>query len=280
MVDLSNVPVFQEEMAPGAYYNLPSSQYFSLTGASKSYGWRLLNSTAYHMRYGEPQGIPPGTADPGTCVHDRWLEQIDRAVESTYKTRSSDGWKKQYEYEKARGNILLTAPDYEKVEGMVYALNCRSDMREFLEDPSTSTEVSIFARDPDRGILLKGRMDMFNPAAGKIADLKTCASAKQSDFEEAVFKYGYHVQAAMYVYMCQLLGFDIRKFGFFCVEKKKPHATNILYLTTDCEVFKQGTELMHTMLDAMRDDINTEEPTTGWPASSLLGVPANFNTQT
>lgn len=280
MVDLSSVPVLQEEMTEGVFYNMPSEQYFHLAGANKSYGWRLLNSTKYHMRYGEPQGIPPGTADPGTCVHDRWLEQIDRAVESTYKTRSSDGWKKQYEFEKARGKILLTAPDYEKVEGMVYALNCRSDMREFLEDPNSSTEVSMWVRCPDRDLMMKGRMDIFNPAAGKIADLKTCASAKQSDFEEAVFKYGYHVQAAMYVYMCKLLGFDIRKFGFFCVEKKKPHATNILYLTTDCEVFKQGTELMHMMLDEMRDDINTEEPTTGWPASSLLGVPANFNTQT
>jgi predicted amidohydrolase len=58
--------------------------------------------------------------------------------------------------------------------------------------------VSAFWTDPETGLELKARADMLNGMATCI-DLKSAADASPHGFANAIARYRYHVQAALYL---------------------------------------------------------------------------------
>jgi len=57
-------------------------------------------------------------------------------------------------------------------------------------------------------------------------DLKTTLDAS-SAFEKSAYNFGYHHQAAWYLYGCRAAGIDCRDFIFVAVEKTYPYAVAI-----------------------------------------------------
>jgi len=276
MVDMSNTPIMSEKVAPGVYFDMPENQYRSAVGVNKSYAWALYNSSKVHMAYGASKGIPQASADRGTAVHKAFLDKEDVVESSNYKTRQSDNFKAEHAEAASRGKILFPTNELEAVEGMIHAVNSEPRFNNFLNLSSTRTEVSLFAWDHKRDMMLKGRADILNIVEGKAGDLKTCTSAKPENFQETCAQFGYFPQAGMYMYICKLLGIEITKFGFFCVENKAPHVCHINYLTTKCEAYEYAMDMTEKMLDAAADDVHSEKLETGWGNSTLLQLPPSL----
>jgi len=125
-------------------------------------------------------------------------------------------------------------------------------------------EVSLF-KEHRTGLRLKGRLDVLGN--GYVADVKTAEAGDAGGFAAAVFKYGYHVQAAMY---CQLAG--VERFSFITVEKVAPFAVAVYDLSA--KAMQVGLNSLNYALDT----ISACEEAGKWPAYSrdvqTLDLPA------
>jgi hypothetical protein len=115
-------------------------------------------------------------------------------------------------------------------------------------------EVSLF-NTHRTGLKLKGRLDVLGN--GFVADVKTAEAGDSQGFASAIFRYNYHVQAAMY---CQLA--EVERFAFIAVEKTPPFAVAVYELSPTA--LQIGLRALNDALDliAQCQDSNT------WPAYS------------
>lgn len=90
-------------------------------------------------------------------------------------------------------------------------------------------EVSMFATDPDTGLLLKCRSDWQRPKG--IVDLKTTTNAATWAFSREIHQRRYHVQAAMNCHVAGLLGLDMPDFYFIALEKGEVPRINVRLLS-------------------------------------------------
>ncbi len=89
---------------------------------------------------------------------------------------------------------------------------------------SAQVEVSVVWDDETTGIRCKGRWDVRNGSI--LGDLKTTQSALADRFFGEAYRYGYHLQVAMYVDAGRALGIfgeEVPWFVFVCVEKHPPY---------------------------------------------------------
>jgi hypothetical protein len=125
-------------------------------------------------------------------------------------------------------------------------------------------EVSLF-KEHRTGLKIKGRLDVLGN--GFVADVKTAEAGDAGGFAAAVFKYNYHVQAAMY---CQLAG--VERFSFITVEKVAPFAVAVYDLSA--KALQVGLNSLNYALDTI---IACEEAGE-WPAyardAQTLDLPA------
>jgi hypothetical protein len=96
-------------------------------------------------------------------------------------------------------------------------------------------EVSFFAVEPKRGILLKGRADKLipgrSPGVFRAADLKTAKDGTTREFSRVILNRGYHIQAAQYRLILRLLGADLSGFDFIIHEKGPAPKANVRFLS-------------------------------------------------
>ncbi len=113
-------------------------------------------------------------------------------------------------------------------------------------------EVSLF-KEHRTGLRLKGRLDVLGN--GYVADVKTAEAGDAGGFAAAVFRYNYHVQAAMY---CQLAG--VERFTFIAVEKAPPYAVAVYDLSA--KALQVGMNSLNYALDTIALCTDAGE----WPA--------------
>ena len=111
-------------------------------------------------------------------------------------------------------------------------------------------EVPFFWEDPDTGEKCKCKVDALRLRNGKYAviDYKTTTDASTETFNKHIFRFGYHVQAAMYTEGVQIaLGLDYRpRFLFVAQEKKAPYAVNVIEVSED--VMNYGSTVYHELM--------------------------------
>ena len=164
------------------------------------------------------------------------------------RTKDGKAWKE------AQGDKpILDGEEAAMLDGMSAAVAAHPVARQLLE--GSKREVSLFS-DHRTGLKLKGRIDVLGE--GFVADVKTAAEGDAANFAAAVFRYNYHVQAAMY---CQLAG--VEKFSFIAVEKVAPFAVAVYTLSP--KALQVGLNSLNYALDtiALCTDAGL------WPAYSL-----------
>ena len=173
------------------------------------------------------------------------------------RTKDGKAWKE------AQGDKpILDGEEAAMLDGMSAAVAAHPVARQLLE--GSKREVSLFS-DHRTGLKLKGRIDVLGE--GFVADVKTAAEGDAANFAAAVFRYNYHVQAAMY---CQLAG--VERFSFIAVEKVAPFAVAVYTLSP--KALQVGLNSLNYALDtiALCTDAGL------WPAYSLdeqtLDLPA------
>lgn len=120
------------------------------------------------------------------------------------------------------------------------------------------TEKPIFWTDEDTGELCKCRLDLLTELNGQpvVVDYKTAMSAQTDQFNNAMFKHGYHLQAFMYTeaVMRELKLTKRPRFIFIVQEKKPPYAVNCIEATEDVitagmDVFRELIGILHQCLE-------------------------------
>jgi hypothetical protein len=155
----------------------------------------------------EAKGKQPTKADQ---------KRIDRAKEIYQELSAYEAYEAANE-----GKQALTSEEYELTTKIRDAVMRHPEAKEIIK--SAMTEVSVFWRDPQTDLVMKGRADILTSDC--IYDLKTVEDISPEGFARAAIKYGYDIQAAFYQ-----LGFQMPKFKFICVTKKPPFEVAIYEL--------------------------------------------------
>lgn len=234
----------------GLVYDLPESTYFKQPGLSSTGAKKILKSPAHYRHYVEHPEEPKDAFDVGSAVHSKVLgvgaqitvypdgtgpERFEYDGEEIGNVLASNGAistnaAKAFEAE-ARSNGLIPV---KRVTGRVVNLMAES----VLSNPTVKAllasgdpEVSMFATDPDTGVVMRGRLDWLG---ARIVDLKTTAGdASEEEFAKQVFRLGYDVQFAHYEHLYHLITGDTLPYLFAVVESNAPYLTGVHMLGND-----------------------------------------------
>lgn len=90
------------------------------------------------------------------------------------------------------------------------------------------SEVSLFWIDEETGLMLKCRPDFLPSNHLLVPDYKTCQSVNPEVFYGDFIKYGYHIEAAMYMDgIFAVFGDEVETFFFVAQEKEPPYITQV-----------------------------------------------------
>lgn len=143
--------------------------------------------------------------------------------------------------------VFLSVAEIDKLETMARMGKLSPNVKTALE--GTVSEVSIFVKDPDTGIMLKCRMDAIKPNA--TLDLKTFTNSRglpiKEAIREAIKSYYYNLQYVVYDFIRQVATEKVLKgeiiipddkkhlfvnpepgFAFIFTESEQPHYTRII----------------------------------------------------
>lgn len=203
--------------------------------------------------------------DLGTTVHGLVLsagQEIAVLEWDDYRTKAA---KEARDYYAAKGQLPMLRKDYDEAKAIADAV---------LKHPTAGglftegdAEVSMFWRDEEFGIWLRGRADYMTYFDGlpTIVDFKTTADASAEEFARSVYKYGYHRQDPHYREgWAALLGCDPRDidFVFVAVETEPP------YLVAQYRVIPEHAELGREQNRIARERFRDCTTSGRWPGYS------------
>ncbi|WP_196221211.1 PD-(D/E)XK nuclease-like domain-containing protein [Sansalvadorimonas verongulae] len=125
----------------------------------------------------------------------------------------------------AKGRELISQADFEICAGVMASVNQHSKASKVFSDGVA--ERSLFWDDPATGQACRARLDYYREDLGVVFDLKTTTDARLDAFQRDVFKYGYHISAAMYLEGCRQRGLKATAFAWLAIEKEPPYAIGL-----------------------------------------------------
>lgn len=259
----------------GAFLNVPSEVYHSAPGDSNSSLKAIGVSPLDYKRYktGQVKREETEYMEYGQLFHSAVLENRDLSelcyVQPELYAEGTKPWhngaKECRQWREMHADKpILSAYDFEQLKKEVTYVKNHRDFGLLL---GAYTEVSCFARDPETGYLLKGRLDALKyfPVPGVrdrwlIGDVKTCQDASTAGFSREILKRKYHVQAAMYRRIVRrLTKCDDVLFVFFAVEKGPCMKMNVRFLS------QQAMDVGDKVLDKYMATLRACRITDTWP---------------
>ena len=198
-------------MTANIIHDLPAEEYHRSEGLSASTVKTMAMKTPAEARYAFDNPKDGDHFLLGTLTHAMILEpdKIETAymVVQKFPRRSAAEKERWAEYEaeaKAQGKILVREGETGEMDlarAMRDAVHASPDARELLK--VGHPEVSLYAEDPDTGMMLKSREDWM-PDSNLVVDLKTAKNPGRG-FANDAYKLGYHVGAYHYCRVRQLV---------------------------------------------------------------------------
>ena len=175
----------------------------------------------YKEKAAEERGYNPALSI-GSVVHALVLGV------GAYEVMFFDNWRTKKSKE-ARDEAIAAdrAPilyrDFTMAEQMASSVRAHPAATELLAQGNP--EVSMWATDPDTGVLMRGRTDWLNH---RNVDLKTTGRpADQESFMHTVWDFGYAFQAAWYEHILELLGQPVEGTSWIAVSKREPYEAGV-----------------------------------------------------
>jgi hypothetical protein len=250
----------EQAMQPGIYTSdqLTNEQYHASEGVSNS-GLKLILRSPAHFK-SRPKYDSTRAKEIGSAIHCAILEP-ERYSTDYVIVDCADRKKKEYN-DACKLNPkdrTLTREEGEGVSGMQRAVFANTAARSLLL-ACPSREVSVFAIDPETGLLVKCRFDIA-PNAGVAGDLKKCQDVRPREFSNSIQSYGYHMQVAFYsdVYYWAT-GERIHSMPIIAVEEQRPHACKVYEIGQ--ESIDVGRTMYRKALDIYKESLDSGE----WPA--------------
>lgn len=237
---------------------MTEKEYRAHPAISRSELWRMHESPEKFKFYRDN----PSPATPslvfGQLVHKLLLQPDtfgDEFVVAPAVDRRTKSGKEAYEafLQELGDRTAVSVDDYEKAQDMVTAAFKNPLVANLLNGEK---EVPFFWTDPDTDVECKCRVDcIIGNEDGKyfIVDYKTAGNAKTDIFNNSLFRYGYHFQAAMYGSGVKAaLDLDyMPDFLFIVQEKNPPYSVNVISVTPD--VMLAGIDVYRELLGLYAD---------------------------
>jgi hypothetical protein len=232
---------FQPCKIEGDYYNL--RDYISYSGLKN-----LKKSPAHYRQYkDEPLEVETDAMAFGSAYHSYILEpakfETDYYVfddDAIYQVLIGEGFKsprstKQYkEWQESEMRVIgdrkvIEKADYFKIKDMKERLLSHYYCRALLSGGEAEKSITGQLQTVEGEINIKGRPDYIKLNKHFIIDLKTTFDASEEGFTKAAADGDYHIQAALYSDLMEMITGDERGWTFYFIaqEKRKPYAFNI-----------------------------------------------------
>lgn len=245
------------------FYKLTDEQYFNGPGLARS-DLKLILRSPQHYKEKEP--YTSDALNLGQALH-MAVFQRDR-FNKTYISWPDDclvgsgtGQKqRKADFEEAnKDKTILKKEDLDTVSAIVTSITNHPTANGLIQDGET--EVTGYWYDPvNPEILCKLRADWLNRRKMALVDLKSCQDARPEAFSRDAIKYGYHLQAAYYLYgVSRITRVEHRDFYFLCVEKEAPYAVQC-YKASD-DLINLGLIEINKALQIYADCLKTDT----WP---------------
>lgn len=203
---------------------LSNEQYHASEGISKS-GLDLIDRSPAHFKAKAFESTR--AMEIGTAIHTAILEPEIYSKEYAVidcEDRRSAIYKSACK-ERASSNVLTQA-EGDKVSGMFDAVYSHKPARAIMDAPGRN-ELSVYAKDPETGVLVKCRFDRLLDF-GIAADLKKTQDARPDAFTRAIDNYRYYVQAAFYMDVYKwATGETLSAFNIIAIEEAAPHGCRV-----------------------------------------------------
>lgn len=258
-------------MTPGLYRGMPSEKYFAAPGISSS----LLREMAQSPAHGRDMQLhgkkPTASMKFGSLFHQEFLLPGSWTAPFAIKpkglslaTKAGKQWKAEQEQAHLE---IIKEEEMEAISLMIANAkeNCRC--QEFFQ--AGDAEISAFASDPETNLPLKGRIDWLPKGLPCLVDVKTTNSIQAHDFRKTVATMRYHVQAACYLYLYELLGRKRTSFAFVAVETVRPYKVCVYEL--DDEALEHGRSEFRRLLNLYKRCVDHDD----WPGppDQVLSLP-------
>lgn len=225
----------------GIFEGVPMAEYHGWKAASNSRLQRIRKSPAHLRAYLEGGDHDTEAKVVGRAIHSAILEPDDFTKRYVMKPegldrRTKEGKAKWADLVLAHGpEAILEAEQYATCVGIRDSVHRHEKARGLLYSPERRVELSlVWDHETEIGpVRCKARPDLFSPAlaGGAIPDVKSCLDASPDAFMRAVYKYGYHMQAAHYTAGAEANDLPHAHWVFIAVEKVKPYAVAVYRLT-------------------------------------------------
>ena len=233
-------------MLSGIYEDISNTSYHSGPGISCT-GLKKIAVSPAHFKYGDFKQT--AAMFTGSATHSAILEP--ELFSKQYVTLAEGKDRRSTEYKAlcanhGTDNVLVSA-DASQISAMQSAVRANPVANKWLYQERGRNELSVYAKDPETGILVRCRFDRLLDR-GFSPDLKTTTDASPRGFSNAIAKYGYAFQAAFYMdTYFWATGQKLSGFGFIAVESKAPH--NVMCYRLDDESIAVGREQYRSALN-------------------------------
>lgn len=257
--------------AIGAHEGISNEDYHGSVGISSTSLKRILRSPA-HYRYPKPfdstrakeigSAIHCAVLEPERFKQDYRIVECDARTSALYKAACKDHPKER----------VLTTGEADNVFGMQKGVMRNPSCRELIE-ASGRYELSVFAKDPVTGLIVRVRYDKLLDN-GIPLDLKKTQDARPFAFSKAIQAYSYHLSAALYQDVWEwAFGETIQPMRWIAVEEQSPHSARRYKL--DEETLMIGRAMCREALNIYAECLDRDS----WPDYDVgadeeeIGVP-------
>lgn len=222
MNEVANLPSSTD--LHGLYDGWPSEDYHGSPGLSFTQFKHFLRSPLHYKAYlAKPK---PQTASQklGSMLHMALLEPEKFAKTTIYidGPLNTNPWKKMGDEAKAAGITPIGKQMWEDITGMRDSV--LKHKLGSLYVASGQKELSAFWKDPETGLLLRCRPDIWIESKLQVVDVKTCGNVQTFPMIE-MMRNMYPIQTAFYLFvMSGLTQMQLTQHTNLCVEDEYPYA--------------------------------------------------------
>jgi len=235
-------------------------EYKAAEGVNKSQLDQINISPKHLQHYLKNPPEPTKAMEFGGIIHsailepDWFYENLVISPDLNKNTKKYKAWALEHE----DCELVLDKKEAEMITGMLNAFASHPKASALLNG---KVEQSIFVKDPDTGLLCKGRADILHNEGEAIIDYKSTKLASPYGFSKSIVDFRYHVQAAFYLDMFEWEGMGYDRFVFIAQDKAPPYDVAVYEL--DFGSIERGRELYRQNLELYKKCVDENI----WPGS-------------
>lgn len=254
-------------------YFIDNDLYHRGPGVSSTGIKTILQSPGHYLL---PPKEPTDAMKFGTAVHAALLEPDlfeERYCYYEDGRRQGKAWEAFRDAQQAAGREIISKKDWLTICEIVPRLDEYRTWRNLMRD--AEVELAAFHRDPETGLLMKAKADIWNSDLNIIGDVKTCGDASEYGFGWQIADLGYHISAPYYLdVFSAALGRKVDTFLMIAVEKTAPYV--VKFYPASEQMLEIGRAEYRRGLKILKKAMDEDE----WPVSadeiSTIELPAAF----